>query len=271
MKRITLITSAIALSATLLTGCGNESPEEVAKNFAYLITDAKIEKAKSLTYGMEYTFERIQDGCNYSEAQRLKKEASAFMPNLQKSLAGIKKDKELQEKIIAITKDEDEKLNKLAKEGTAQYKEAVKKYGSFRKVPKEEQESILKDLRKQMFDLVKSAMAEVLDIADAEYNEDALNVVALMKVHKKLKVRSYSAADVAIEQLLKENPVKITKECINDNTKFGFIENINFIETKEISPDKSDVRLELVGKNDTSTKVTIQVEKIQDNWKISNI
>lgn len=268
MKKILIMTTAVALSATLLTGCGNDNPEEVAKNFAYLISEGKIEKAKNLSHDMDYTFEKIKNNCNYTEAQKLKNETNQFLTSLQELDKAKDADKE---KIAAIINDFDEEIKELKKEDKAQSKAFREKYGSLRKVPKEEVDAYVKVHKMKMFNLCKATMVAQLNVIDKKYNEKVVDVFAQSKANKELKIKSYSPFEDAIEEVLARNPVAVTKECVSDSTEYGYIEDINYIETKELSPDKSNVRLELIDKNDKSRKVTIQVEKVQGDWKVSSI
>ncbi len=63
----------------------------------------------------------------------------------------------------------------------------------------------------------------------------------------------------------------INQKCVAKYTDFGFVTSINVIETIKNSPDTAKVRLELIDKNSKSKKVSVNIEKIKDEWKVSKL
>jgi len=60
---------------------------------------------------------------------------------------------------------------------------------------------------------------------------------------------------------------KVQKDCQTEFFKVGEIKEFNIIEVKEISPDKQEVRVELMREKE-SDKQTIDVELINKEWRV---
>lgn len=263
MKKTQLIATSIALSATLLTGCGNDvsKAEEVATNFAYLMTDAKIEEAKEISNNLSHDFEKIQHACAYSEVKRLKKATRRFASKMKMALKKNQDNKDYKEKIIAITKETEAKI--------AVFKKG--KHITPNSIPKNYQSKMNSQQQEKMFEIIRNGITQIFEVANMDYDKNGLEVMVQMKLNHELNNKSNHPLDEAVNQILAKNPAKITKECIDASSKFGNIKDIKHIMTEVLSPDKVKVRLELVANESIYQKATIQVEKIQNQWKVSHI
>lgn len=73
------------------------------------------------------------------------------------------------------------------------------------------------------------------------------------------------------QNIVSQRAGRTTPECVAKYTEFGNIDDINVIETRGKSPDKVSARLELINEEGKSNKVTINVEKIKGEWKVSEL
>ncbi len=77
---------------------------------------------------------------------------------------------------------------------------------------------------------------------------------------------------VVLDEIKKSDSAKVAnteKECQNRYFGIGEIKEFNIIETKEISADKQEIRVELV-KEDGSSKETVDVELINKEWRVTS-
>lgn len=62
----------------------------------------------------------------------------------------------------------------------------------------------------------------------------------------------------------------IDETCLSKFISFANVDDINIIESKNHSADEVTVRLEIINEDKKSEKVSIELEKIQDEWKVTN-
>jgi len=60
--------------------------------------------------------------------------------------------------------------------------------------------------------------------------------------------------------------ISLRKSCLNKAIKTKDIDHINFIEEKKPAPDKSIVRLELILKDNTSYKISMELSLVDGKW-----
>lgn len=261
MKKILSGTIILAL-ALGLTGCGNNT-DEVAKDFVLALSSADMEDAKELA--SEKVIERIdsiQKDCNTMESRELAKQTRAWSDKV---------------KVALNDKDHKEEYRKKIKELEAEYLKEREEVGK-------EVKEIIKSKTSSSSQMTAELRAEIENItyqklypAILEMTEDrmALSGVKAENQDELEKVFAWAmlketSFEQAAQELLEKNPVKFTPECVDKASDFGFIDDINVLEVKELSADEELVRLELVKKKGKSNKVDMHVEKIKGDWLVSD-
>jgi len=258
---------AILIALGLLTGCGNNSAEETAIDFAEAISSANLDSAREVsTDSVHKKIKRLEKICLQKEVNELANIAIPILNTLDQNVRSGKYDDELNEVKEEFKKDTDTLKQTFMHN-------IQEKYGSMEQVPKDEREKITKEslvafakismpLVEKEFELFKIKTKredEVKKIAAQFMLEGRTRVTYNNRNHVKEIVR---------EILLKQN-IKPSQQCIDAYSDYGIIDDINFIELKQKSPDKAIVRLELIREDKKSKKVSVDVEKIQEEWKVS--
>ena len=264
MKKIVL--GSLVTINLLLTGCGSSSPKKVAIDFATALSDADIASIKKMaSNNMMKEIDKLSEQCNTPYIDKLMKE-SARVYNLMNQ---TRKDKEYKEKITKIDKEFQTSSLKLKKEIQ---EKLIKKYGTLNKVPQDV-------LIEKFLPLLEDYFGKTIEIMDIKMKEPKKIKAILSKFMtnnmmetdklNKLMFQSFVLEKV-VREYVKKHPQKITSECVEKYTDFGSIDSVNFIEESQKSPDKIDIRLEVVYENDKSKKVLIGMEQIQGEWKVSS-
>jgi len=153
--------------------------------------------------------------------------------------------------------------------------EVIKKYGSLKNIPASEKKSLQEDAKVEVMLLAQPMIDDIFEVLDLKSSNSSevkkvLSKYAMDQNRLKYTYRNNSRLLVlVVEEVLKENLPDITLQCIAEHTDFHNIDDINVIELRQKSPDKAKVRLEIIYENTKSKKVSIKVEKIKDQWKVT--
>lgn len=84
-------------------------------------------------------------------------------------------------------------------------------------------------------------------------------------------VRFFSEEFQRTTTLNKDKAGEVAPERMVMCTDYDYIDCVNILEVNNYLPDVADVRLELIDKGSKSTKISVDVEKIKSEWKISRL
>jgi len=263
MKRL-FLGSFISISI-LLSGCGSNTPKDVAIDFATTLSDADIESINEIaSTDMMKEINKLKEQCNTPYIDKLREESARVFNIINHEKMNKKYQVEM-EKI-----NEEFRKNSLESKKEMQ-EELIKKYGALNKVPKEV-------LIEKSLPLVKDYIKKMIGIMDIKMEEpkkvrEILSRFMTQNMMKSDKLSRLMFQDILFESIVREyvkkHPKKITSKCVEKYTDFGSIDSVNFIEEKQKSPDKVDVRLEIIHQDGKSKKVLIGVEQIKEEWKVS--
>lgn len=211
------------------SGCSN-NPSDIAVEFAQSISNLDAKKAKSLSS------KRVQSQIEYLEK-------FCVRPKVQEVRKAV--DKEVK---VLFNGFEEKFKNSVLKE-----------YPNIKDMPQKEREKILLEA---IEDFIDDA-----EISNSEYKTE------IQEVLKKMFFAVASNARINEKEIITKVLIKqgntLTKECVEKNSYFADIDSINVIETSDDSSDEKSVKLELVYNDGNSEKITLGLEKIQDEWKIA--
>lgn len=270
MRKIILGTIVLALGLGL-TGCGNNSPEEVAETFASSLSSADMKEAKSVaSEDVQKKLKRLSSICSQPVVKKLTDETIVVLNDMEKKSKNKKYDAQIKDMLSQFEKD------------TVTIQEEIKqdiisKYGSPKNIPEELREKLMNEAFEKIADVTYPLVEKEFEIFDikTEHPEEMKKIIAVF-MHKGGRGTRVTRGNVhvlkdIVENIVAENPDKITPQCVSKYTEFGLIDEINVIETKQNSPDSANVRLELIRDDGKSKKVSINIEKIKDEWKVSNL
>ena len=264
MKRLFL--GSFLYISILLSGCGSNTPKDVAIDFTTTLSDADIESIKEIaSTDMMKEIDKLKEQCNTPYIDKLREE-SARVFNL---INHAKVDKKYQEKMKKI--NEEFQKNSLESKKAMQ-EELIKKYGALNRVPQdvliEKSLPLLENYVEKMIELIDIKMEEPKKIREILSRFVTQNMMQSNKLSRRM------FQDILFENIVREyvkqHPQKITPKCVEKYTDFGAIDSVNFIEEKQKSPDKVDVRLEIIYQDGKSKKVLIGTEQIKEEWKVSH-
>jgi len=251
--KIGLIFSAIGV-ASLLTGCGSSSPEDVAKE--YVSSSAKGNLTELINSSANYELkdlERIKKRCIFKNNLKVKEDIYLLLNDVYQDAEVSKLSIEL-DKFMSNDKELKEKGKKL--------------------IENDDKEALLTFLMKAADDNNAELVAAISKINDKnkygeKYNkrDEVENTAALILLMNKNRQRGFKRS---IENIvpIKFKDTKPSQECVDKNLNTYDISKINTIEVTSKSPDKSTVSLETIDSKDKSRKMDIRVEKINDKWKV---
>ena len=272
--KVRLVMGTVIISTSMmLSGCGSDNPEDVAETFASALSEADMKSAREVA--SEDTLKKIdqlETLCNSTYYKELRNEVLTVYKAKNSATSRIRSTRY----DPVIGKEWKEKKTKMADE-------LIKEYGSKKNVPKEKLEKGYLALSSELS--TKYIVPLVSDIMDEakikiKYHDDVEGILKRLLDAEIIGRQSYSRmgdlsrAEVVyaiIEQGDYENNDNINAECVAKYTEYDFIDSINVIEVETESADRASVRLELIDKNDKSTKVSVPVEKIKDEWKVSEL
>ena len=270
MKKTLLGTATLTLSL-LLAGCGSNSPEEVAETFANSLSIADINEAKNVaSEKVQKKLKRLNIICSQSEIKKITDAAIVVLNEMENKSKDKKYDVQLKDMLSQFEKDMAEMQKDVEKE-------IISKYGSPKNIPEELREKLMNKAFDRLTGITKPMVEKQFEIFDIKTeNPDKIKNIVAVFMYKggngtKVNRGNLHVLKGIVSDAVSKNPKKITPQCIAKYTKFGLINEINTIEMKQDSPDSADVRLELITKDGKSKKVSIDVEKIKDEWKVSEL
>ena len=271
-KRRLGIGIAIIATSVMLSGCGSDKPEDVAKTFVSSLSNADIKGAKKVaSVNTQKKIDRLAGACNESYYSKLTDEVAKAYNTMNS-----KKNSELD-----IKTKMSEKMNNpdIKKDLDEMQKSLTEKYGDLKKLSPEKQKLAFKEVMDKFeAKYIKPMIGDIFDTLKIEVNhpnevKDILTKF-LMTESMGRRNRYMSKRDVILQIVRDgnfENIKNVTPECVAKYTQYDFIDSVNFIEVKNESADEAVVRLELINNKDKSSKVSVNVEKIKDEWKVSNL
>jgi len=268
MKKI-LFGSIVLIMGLGLTGCGNSTPEEVAETFANAMSNIDMKKAKE--FSTEHVKDKIAELSRVCMRKDINNLADIAMPILNlvhKKLRHGKYDDQLGDALRQYKENSERIMKKFEKE-------TKEKYGQL----KDNKEEVMQQVYNELLEAYSVASMpliekefELLDIKSKQI-EDVKKVASFFIINGSYRVTYGNKYEFmkSVNKVIFDKGFKLTPKCIDEYTEFGFIDAINIIEVKENSPDQMMVRLEIIREDGKSNKVSVEVEKIQDNWKVSDL
>jgi len=252
----------------LLSSCGAQSPQDVAKSFVEALADADMDEVKELSSEkVDRHIKKLQIQCAKSAITVLAK-------------ASIEKVEEINKKIYL-----DEKVLKalgvLQEEYNSKNKELL---DSFNKKMRRDQYNISfseKEKRLEEFRAIVASLAneigakmiEKVDVAikDKQVKQVVTRFAVKLGTKGKLKYKDRELISLVAQEVIHNNPPKVTGKCIERHTPLANFDDVTILDTKQHSNDMVTVRLELISKDGKSEKRSLDVEKIQDQWRVNDV
>jgi len=270
MKNTLLMTITTTLML-LLSGCGNNTPEEVAKTFAGKLSGAEMGDMKDIvTENVSKKILRLKKICGKNDEKKLYDESVKVLDELERKSKDKKYDSKLKEILSQLKKNTDKFQKKTEKDILAEY-------GSPKNIPVAKREELMADTLDKLAGIVEPAIDEIFDALDikTKHPEDIKKIVTVLMTKGSGQMRptrrNMYVLQKAAQDVVSGKEGIVTPECVARYTEFGYIDEINIIESKQNSPDRADVRLELISEDGKSKKVSVDVEKIKDEWKVASL
>jgi len=229
----------------LLVGCTNNNPVDTATTYVQFLSELKLDAAKSTSKKEANSYlEKLPSICQVYETNKLTE-------NSLDVLAELKRNEDSAELIDLFEKVGDIVL---------QYKTDMnKEYGSY----EDRSASNNKKIDEGLHALNEKMVADMMKILSIHKD----NSVDIQKVIASFLSGRKQIKEIAKKYLSKRSS-EVTSSCLAKETVYGPINKINHLETLSKSPDFSIVRLELIYKNNTSTKVSMKIENINKKWQV---
>jgi len=149
------------------------------------------------------------------------------------------------------------------------------------KLTKQELNSFFKNNKDKMQEIKDKALSE-----NKNMSQDKIENVMLSKVENLIDDSDIKSNEVKeamklffhnkgnninklITKMLITDGHGLTKECIEKNSYYSNLKKANIIEISDDSADEKTVKLELIYNDENSRKISLGLEKIQDEWKVS--
>ena len=269
MKTVTIGTILLAFGL-VMTGCGSNTPQETAEKFVISVSKANLEKTNGIaTEEVQEMLLNLSPLCNDDKVKVLIKESMTVLSLMDQKVRSGEFNEQL--------KSEARGLSRRIEEAEKTLKKMIEdKYGSSENIPKSKREEVTKAGQRMMAKSIMPLIDKEFELfgIQTKHPDDIKMIAALfMTINKNGGTRvtygNRQMLENIVLQEVKEKKEKLTEKCINTYTEFGFVEDVNVLEAKVLSPDKSKVRLELIKKSGKSKKVSVDVEKIRDTWRVS--
>jgi len=233
------------------------------------ISQANLEDAKELaTEKIQQKIKRIPILCQKSETTTLADIAIPILNTMDQKERSGSYDKELNSYIQTFEKE----LKSVKQKFQTKMKA---KYGSHTDISKVNREEVLNEGMKLFVEASTPLIEKEFELFDikTKREKEVKKIAALFRISGRTKVTygNLNKLKGIVGKVLTENGSKPTPQCIDKLTKYGNIDDISIIEVITHAPDRSEVRLELVREDGKSKKVSIDVEKIQKEWKVSHM
>ncbi len=271
--RKTILGTIVVVLAFGLSGCGEKSAEDVAETFVIDISKSALTDAKKIsTERVQKKIDKLPDLCRHSQFKTLEGLSAVAVTHLFKHISSGAYDDALEKMLDTFEVDLDKKKEEIKVS-------LNKKYGNVEKLTQEKRVA----METEMIDLVTKLYAPLIEDEfklfefKTKNEKDVKKVIALIMMGGKLQFGDYrlglrgTELRTLVSKVLASKSLDVTSECIDKYTEFGKVDEVNTIEVKVVSPDKKVVRLEILKENGKSKKVSIEIEKIQNKWMVSEM
>jgi len=247
------------LFVVLLTGCGSKSPKDVSTEFIKSLSDTNIKKAKSISSKrVNKSLDKLIMLCNKNTINDLYAETKTILELIEKKKYKI-------DNIMNGSEEERRKVQEIVKIAEKKFTD-----NSLGKT----QDELKTEFLITLTNVMRPKIDEIFDLLNikTKHLETVKSIVTEFNIKGsgyKLTYRNKGLLNTIVEKAVSINPSKITSKCVYKYTKFGLVDDINFIETKKPSPDKATVRLEIIYQDGTSSKILLHIEQIREEWKVA--
>lgn len=253
----------IALLIVLgISGCSGNSPSDVAVEFVEEMSNLNISEAKELSSSDNH-IKSLEKVCAKEKAKLLAKEAYNFCyanrsaREFKKYIGDILENSMKKEMENAIGYSQEEIENMSETEKNALKTEMKPKIEAFQN-------------KKKILEMAKKAI-DTLNIEGKNSENIKRLLVKMIPSRNGISPQTLSRYGVKFAtEVLVEEGNNIDGMCLSKYTSFSEVDDINIIESKNHSADEVTVRLEIINEDEKSEKVSIELEKIQDEWKVTN-
>ena len=285
MKKIIGLLGVFAL---LLSGCGKESQEDVAKEFVKVVSKSEFDKAVTfLSTSGKKRFEKDMHRCERVAKEDIY-ELSYNFGVIMGAGSDYKSSKEEQAYYDALEKETEEiysKVHSTPKEKVKEireklYKKLITKYGSKEKIPYKEHKNVELSLFEKLIEPYQPRIDKMYEqiltfnhipderIQYPDLVKKLMGILGITFQGRKFAKHSPMANEM-INHVLKD--VKLAdKTCMQERTGMLNVTDIKVIEVEEKGKDKAFVRLELTDGKKEPVKVAVQLETFKDVWKVTD-
>jgi len=264
MKKRILGTVIVGVSMMMLSGCNSDNPETIVENYIKAWNSASLEEIEQ--YVDAKTKEQIEDRLDRCISNS---SSSIVYDALKKYKAEVKKTWQSHNPFYAfksiskVTKKQEAEIKKIVNDTSLEYNDKTLQLG------------LLLLSQAEVYKKVKSTMSPV---AYKMFAFTFINKVRAQSGDIMGTVDRYEQSDYFKSLILKEMKSKgseaieeVEKKCYVYVFKPESIKKINIIETKVLSADRKDVKVELLYNDSRSQKKHIDVEKIADQWCVTTL
>jgi hypothetical protein len=239
-----LLGTVILFTSIILTGCGNDNPEDVAIKMVEAKASGDIKTLNQIGLDEKSKIKNLIKRCKKDEINRFSEEI----------------------------KSEELKWKKKAK--SDEYKEIMKPFEDELKIKMQKFDARARVLQRQydIFALEKlksQAQLEIIQFTkkviksvDNSISDDMADAISMVAAGK-------SYRNAAISVLTNRNYDEVDAECSQSFYGLKAIDDITVIEVTGEKKDEKRIRLELIFKDGSSKKQRYDAELIQGKWKIS--
>lgn len=250
MKKSVMSVATAVVLGLLMSGCGGNTPDDVAVEYVNALAKGDIETARGLALGYQKdNIDEITRACAKAGAETLKAELEGVYQTVANG------NKPEAEQIVNQNLNEFRELGKIISGGGV----------LFGQVDETEKKKKIDEIVKKLQPAADQLFA--IYVIKTE-NPDAVKklfVMALSLGEYRWMLDDNIIPDMALEFGI----AKVTPECVAEKSGFGTVDKINVMETKPgDSADQATVRLEIINANGESKKQEFDIEKIKDEWKV---
>jgi len=271
--RKTILGTIVVVLAFGLSGCGEKSAEDVAETFVLDISKSALKDAKKIsTERVQKKIDKLPELCRHSQFKTLEGLSAVAITHLFKHISSGAYDDALEKMLDTFEVDLDKKKEEIKVS-------LNKKYGNVEKLTQEKRIAMESEMIELVTKLYTPLIEDEFKLFEfkTKNEKDVKKVIALIMMGGKLQFGDYrlglsgTELRTLVSKVLASKSLDVTSVCIDKYTEFGKVDEVNTIEVKETSPDKKVVRLELLKENGKSKKVSIDIEKIQNKWMVSEM
>ena len=260
MNRKGILGIAIISLGFVVTGCGSNGPEDIVKDYIEAWDSGAIEKiVKFVDKETKDVIEHRMNDCVTSSSD------SILNKELKKYLKEVDTVWRTNNPFVAVNsvKKPSEKfnneLNKIAKNKSLDNNEKILQVGllvldqvdSYSKVKSEMSPVAYKMLAFMLSNKMRMQSGDLFGAVDKYSRNEYFKALILEEMKKNDNEMISKAEDACADRMFHPNT----------------LDEVNIIETKELSADQKDVKVELLYKDKSSKKKHIRVEKIAGEWR----